>query len=560
MGLAMSSCAVAGLAVEGAGPGVPALTEIAAAAERTARAKTPAMGIKADVAFLADDALRGREAGTPGFDAAADYVVRRFAALGLEPGGDLLAQGGRDWFQAVPMRAVRRITDKAVISVRSANGDDVMLAPLEDYLIGRSMVESAFELTAPAVFAGFGVTAPEENYDDYAGLDVSGKIVFVFTGAPANFDGGKRAFYASGDYKRKTAEQHGAIGFVTLPTHGAEKRQPWARAIAGHHKTAMTWIGPDGQADVSAPGVKATAALSMAGAKRIFSLAGEKYDPQPVMINDGTVERTKRVVLPLTVSLGGETEFSQLTSSNVVGVIEGGDRDLKGQVIVLSAHLDHVGYRTPDNSNGDGVYNGALDNAMGVAALLDAARAFRAGAPPKRTIVFLATTAEEKGLIGADYFARHPSLDGKEIVANINLDMALTLFPFIDVVAFGAERSSLGKIVDDAAASMGVAVIPDPIPEYGIFSRSDHYRFVEQGIPAIYLFVGFGNGGEAVFRDFMKSHYHQPSDDISLPIDYAAAARFARLNYLVAFSAANQPDPPQWVEGDFFGELFAGDN
>jgi len=243
-------------------------------------------------------------------------------------------------------------------------------------------------------------------------------------------------------------------------------------------------------------------------------------------------------------------------SENVVGLLEGSDPKLKSEVVVLSAHLDHLGITPP--VNGDSINNGALDNAAGVATTLEVARLFRAhGKAPKRSLLFLIDTAEEKGLVGAEYYAHNPTVPAKSIVADVDLDMPILTYEFTDVVAFGADRSSIGPSVKKAAGTMNVKLSPDPMPDEGIFTRSDHYRFVEQGVPAVFLITGFANGGEAAFTDFMAKHYHKPSDDMTLPIRFDVGAKFAKLNYEITRELAETPVKPSWNKGDFFGEKYA---
>jgi Zn-dependent M28 family amino/carboxypeptidase len=225
-------------------------------------------------------------------------------------------------------------------------------------------------------------------------------------------------------------------------------------------------------------------------------------------------------------------------------------------VVVLSAHLDHLGITPP--VEGDSINNGALDNAAGVATTLEVAKLFREhGKAPKRTLLFLIDTAEEKGLVGAEYYARNPTVPAKSIVADVDLDMPILTYEFTDVVAFGADRSSIGPAAKKAAGRMNVTLSPDPMPDEGIFTRSDHYRFVEQGVPAVFLITGFANGGEAAFTDFMAKHYHKPSDDMNLPLRFDIGAKFARLNYEITRELAEMPTKPAWNKGDFFGEKFA---
>lgn len=541
--LSLAACATP------SGSDVSVENETATAISRIAAAETSADRIEQDILFLADDLRQGREAGTQGYEDAAKYVAARFENLGLTAAGD------DGWFQSVTLRSATRELETAKMTLTDQSGQQTDFVHLDDYLIGLSMAEASFDVSAPAVFVGYGVSAPEIGHDDFDGVDVRGKIVVAFSGTPGGLDSEKRAFYRSNDYKMRTAAENGAVGFVTLLSASQLERFSWDRLTANPQRARTTWVHPDGIGEISAREIRGTATLSPAGAEKLF--AGTQYsyaDLQKIESADDTP--LPSIDLNKKITLQGSATFSEETSPNVAGMIKGNDPVLANEVLVLTAHLDHVGVNQPRNGGNDFIHNGAMDNAMGVSAMLEAARAFKSGVPPKRTVVFLAVTAEEKGLIGSDYFAHYPTVAKEQIVANVNLDMPLALFPFTDVIAFGAERSSLGAIVQEAAASMNVGVIPDPIPEQGIFTRSDHYRFVEQGIPSVFLFIGFGNGGEEVFSNFMREHYHQPSDDLQLPINYEAAARFADLNYAVARQIADAEKAPSWIEGDFFGELF----
>ncbi|MEL6212176.1 MAG: M28 family metallopeptidase [Pseudomonadota bacterium] len=547
---AVFSALLAGCATDDAPPAYLKVDEAARAAAAAVTGETPAAAmIKTDVDYLAADARAGREAGDEGYDAAARYVAARFAAEGLKPGA------GRRWFQTVTLRAATRDMDAAAMSLTGADGETTAFAHPDDFLIGQSMATPSFDVSGALVFVGHGVVAPEEGYDDYGDIDVAGKIVVAFSGAPQIFDSEKYAFYRSGDYKMKEAAARGAVGYISLPDSAGLKRFPWARRLTFAERARFTWVGPDGVGDIAAPEIRGTAQLSAAGAEKL--LAGEARDFAALLeIADAGKGGFEPFALTKSASLAGASTFEEKKSANVAGIIKGGDPALRDEVVVLTAHLDHVGVHEPRGGGEDKIHNGALDNAMGVATLLNVARSFKNSAPPKRTLMFLAVTAEEKGLLGADYFVHYPTIDADRMVANVNLDMPLTLFEFTDVIAFGAERSSLGEIVRDAASAADIAVIPDPIPEQGVFTRSDHYRFVEKGIPSVFLFLGFGNGGDKIFADFMRDHYHRPSDETSLPIDYASAARFADLNYRVARAVADHATRPVWTEGDFFGERF----
>lgn len=527
--------------------------DTAAAVAHSGAETSAARRIRADVVWLADDAREGREAGTAGYDAAADYVAARFAALGLKPAGE---KGG--WFQQVTLRRSMRNLDLSRLVFAREGAAPAELVNLEDYLITTSAVTLA-EVSAPVVFAGYGVTDPESGHDDYAGLDVKGKIVAVFSGAPADMDSEKRAHYTGQGAKARNAAARGAAAIISLPTIASEKRFNWSMAQRFARNASMTWLHPDGTPNEATPSMKVTATLSVDGARKLFEGAALSFDA--LRDKEAAGETLAGFDLPIIVSMQGGADYEDVKSPNVAGMIEGADPALKHEVVVLTAHLDGVGVEPPRPGQPEGVEvirNGALDNAMGVATMIEAARAFvESGVRPARTIVFLAVTAEEKGLLGAGYYARHPTVPKEAIVANVNLDMPLVLFDFVDVIAFGAERSTLGELVGAAAGSMGIALSPDPVPEQNLFTRSDHYRFVEQGVPSVFLVVGFGNGGDKAFADFLATHYHRAGDDISLPIDYDAAARFAELNYRIARAIAAAPERPRWKEGDFFGEMFA---
>lgn len=246
------------------------------------------------------------------------------------------------------------------------------------------------------------------------------------------------------------------------------------------------------------------------------------------------------------------------TSPNVLGVLRGSDPALRDEYVLLMAHLDHEGIGAVTEGE-DRIFNGAMDNAAGTATMLEVARAFaEAGARPKRSILFAAVTAEEDGLIGSDHLAQHPVIAGGRIVAVVNLDMPILLYDFTDVIAFGAEHSTMGAVVARAGASMGVSLLADPLPEEGLFTRSDHYSFVRRGIPSVFLMTGFGNGGEARFREFLANTYHKPNDEADQPgMDWAAAAKFARLNYRIAREIADGAEAPRWYQGDRYGDEFA---
>ncbi len=520
-----------------------AAAALAAAAPAFAQSEAEAERIKAHVTFLANDLLQGRESGSPGFDIAAAYVASQLAQLGVKPAG---ANGS--YFQPVPMAGFRP-ADEGRFVLKTKAGETPLVFG-EDYVPGRNPLAAETRLSAPVVFVGYGVVAGKR--DDYAGLKVKGKIVAALSGAPKTFQTEERAYYANARTKRLEAEKRGAVGFIYLATPDDERRRPFSNSARQWQNWGMSWRQPDGGTFTPAGATPQVASFSVQGARKLFAGAPKTYE-EVTAIAEAT-GAPPRFALPLALDLAIKTELKTVESANVVGLIEGADPVLKNEVVVLSAHLDHIGVTAP--VNGDAINNGALDNAGGVATTLEVARAFKTGRAPRRTLLFLLNTGEEKGLVGAEYFARNPPTSSP-MVANVNLDMPILTYDFVDVVAFGAERSSLGPAVQRAAARMNVKLSPDPLPEEGLFTRSDHFRFVEQGVPSVFLMTGFENGGQAAFTTFLRDNYHKPSDDLPLPIRYDVGAKFARLNYEIARELADGDVRPAWNKGDFFGNLFA---
>ncbi|MAX01027.1 MAG: aminopeptidase [Sphingomonas sp.] len=501
--------------------------------------------MKAHVMFLASDAMRGRDAGSEEYDIAAQYVASQFYAAGLKPAG-----GDGSYLQHVPLIGYKPAGEgKFSLTI---GGETIPLTYGEDYLPSGNAAKDLTEVSGKLVFVGQGIVAPQYSHDDYAGVNVKGKIVALVRGAPDSFDGEERAHYGSTATKLVEAAKHGAIGAVMLMPPG----DSLARMKGYVDHESVTWADADGNGHVAAP---QTPMLGMIGGEAATRLiAAAKVDPKAMhsAIENGTF---RAIAFPATLNAEVKTERRRIESSNVAGMIPGGDPAVKDQVVVLSAHLDHVGVGKPDAS-GDTIYNGAMDNAVGIASLIEEAKRFQsAKKPPRRSILFLAVTAEEKGLVGSDYFANHPTVPKKNIVADVNLDMPIITYPFEDVIAFGAERSTLGPIVKKAAADAGVAFSPDPMPDMGLFVRSDHYRFVQQGIPSVFLWPGEKGPGKEAVEDFFANHYHQASDQIDKNgVDWKQGVRFVDVNYQIAREIADADKRPAWKKGDFFGTLYNG--
>jgi hypothetical protein len=511
-----------------------------------------AAAVRAHVEFLADDLLKGRDTGSEGHEIAARYVASQFDGLGLKPGGD-----DDGWYQRIAFQKTERAPTPASLTVTGPGGQE-SFTHAGDVLVGVNAAEPHLDLTAPLVFVGYGLENQRFGLNDYAGLDVRGKIVVTLRGYPKGLPSEEGAHLSA--TKAMIAQKHGAIAMLSLGTLQSMKARPWARMVQFADEPDFTWVSPEGKPFDQAPGIRAAASLNDPAAEAIFAGA-----PQSVAairkIADRKGGKPRGFALRTSARIKADSVSQRVTSPNVVAILPGSDPILKNEYVVLSAHLDHIGVsaaKPGDPATKDRINNGALDNGAGIATMLEVARAM-AGAPqkPRRSIIFLASTGEEKGLLGADYFARHPTVPIKQIVGNVDLDMPLLLYPFTDVVAFGADHSTLGPIVAQAVKPMGVTLSPDPMPQETIFVRSDHYMFVKQGVPAVFLATGFSNGGEQAWGDFLSGNYHHPGDDMNQPIDWDAGARFAEANYRITRAMADGDTPPRWFANDFFGDLFA---
>ncbi|TGX53728.1 M20/M25/M40 family metallo-hydrolase [Sphingomonas gei] len=504
--------------------------------------------LEAHVRFLASDALRGREAGTHEYDIAAEYVAAQMLALGLKPG----AEGS--WFQPVGLAAYKP-AEKAKWTL-TRGGTAIPLQFGIDFVNQGIATTPAFAAEGQIVFAGYGLVYPEGKRDDYRGLDVRGKIVAIYAGVPEGLPGEVAAHLGDDDQKARLAAARGARAVVIVESLERRSEFPIEAMAPYYDFERTTWIGADGKAHILSPGAPVVGLLGQAGAEKLF--AGSRIRWRDVLGAELSGTRMPTGPLAGTLKVAAKTNVRTTRSSNVVGILPGSDPALRGEFVVLSAHLDHMGVGEPEK--GDAIYNGALDNAAGVAAMLEVAHAFQAsGKPPRRSILFVALTAEEKGLVGSSYFAARPGLPaGGALVADINLDMPILTYPLQDIVVLGGERSSLGAAYAAAAAAEGLRVVPDPAPEEMFFVRSDHYSFVQAGVPAVSIDSGPGGPGAAAQQEFLASHYHKPSDDLSLAIDWAAAAKFTRVNYAAARAIADADARPRWNKGDFFGVAFGG--
>ena len=521
--------------------GPPAAGDLAVSASR----------IEADVRFLADDLLEGREAGTRGYDLAALYVSSQYRLLGLEPAGE-----AGSYFQSVPMLRGLREKEGARFAI-TRDGRTTEFAFESDFLPGVNYTAGAADVTAPLVFVGQAVRAPELQHDDFAGVDVKGRIAVVLDNAPARFPVDQRAYYASSTEKLRELERLGAVGVIFLGDPVNEKKRPWALDAPNWRRPGMRRLDAQGRPVDDFPGLAVRVAGNVKLADALF--AGSPHTPAEVfaMLEAGTL---RGFDLAGTATLASRAKLERVESRNVIARLPGSDAQLSTEHVVFTAHLDHVGIGVPHD--GDSIYNGAQDNAVGVATMLEAARLLAADpVRPKRSSLFIALTAEEKGLLGAFHFAAEPTVPAASLVANVNMDMPLLLADVTDVIPVGIEHSTLEAVAQRAVADAGLTLTPDPFPEEVVFVRSDQYAFVRQGVPAIYLLAGVtlrdGSDGGGMFTDWLSHHYHLPSDDLSQPIHWQGAARLAYVNYRIGLAIGNDPRRPAWKPGDFFGGKFA---
>jgi Zn-dependent M28 family amino/carboxypeptidase len=518
--------------------------------EKAAGAKIDENLLRAHVRFLADDLLEGRGPGARGGLIAAKYIAANFEALGLEP-----AAANRSYFQQVQMIGTR--TDPAnQLVVKGGAGESAAEFKLgDDFVAGTELEQNVVPINGDLVFVGHGILSPENKWDDYKGLDVRGKIVMIMVNdppatsdEPGLFGGRALTYYGRWTYKFEEAARRGAAGAILIHTNDSAGygwnvvRNSWSAETFG--------LLPNGKT----PTLKMKSWVTDAVARKIAELSGQNLDQLRL---SATKRDFRPVVLNAKVITTLKFQSQRLASPNVVGIVPGDDPALKNEYIVYSAHWDHLGI--VPGQPGDNIYNGAVDNATGIAGILGIARAYRAlGVKPRRSILFIATTAEEQGLLGAEYYIRNPLVPLQQTKANINLDSMNVLGTTTDMMPLGADRSTIGKIIDEIAKENNLTVSPDAHPEQGHFYRSDHFPFAKAGIPAVNFEPGtkfFGHSDkwtEEQIDDYRLNRYHQPSDEYSPNWNFSGMVQQARLAFWIGLRAANAKDAPQWNKGDEF--------
>jgi Zn-dependent M28 family amino/carboxypeptidase len=491
------------------------------------------------IAVLASDAYQGRLTGSPGYLKAAGYVADHFKAAGLKPAGD-----AGSYFQDVDLIS-QTIDDDASRVTLTAGGAERTLAIGEDLVLGTRILQPK-TITAPLVFIGYGLALPEASYDDFAAQDLKGRIAVTISGGPDTLTGALKA-HSRAYATWKAAEKAGAVGLISIPNpHSMDI--PWARLRLLAKQSGMSIADPRFQ---DAKGPRLTATVNPASAEALFAASGHTF-AQVLALSDA---HKPIAGFPLNATLTADVaaKVTPVTAPNVVGLLPGSDPALADEYVVVSAHLDHLGVGAP--IDGDPIYHGAMDNASGVASLLEVARDLAAGgSPPKRSVLFVAVTGEEKGLLGSRYFAENPTVERRAIVADINMDEFLPLYPLRDLTALGETESTLGADVRAVAQAEGYGVLPDGEPDRNLFVRSDQYSFIRVGIPSIALMFGHAPGSkeDAIVADWNHHRYHAPQDNLTQPVDREAASRFNAYLEALITRIADAPDRPRWLDGSFF--------
>jgi hypothetical protein len=522
----------------------PGLTEAVAPGARAAADGIRPEAIAGHIRFLADHLLEGGEPGGRGYQLAARYVAAQLQGLGAQPAGE-----NGTWFQPVVLKGA--FVRSASLEISGSEGGSAALVKDRDFTASAELDRGVAEIEAPLVFAGHGLEVVDYHYDDFAGVDVRGKVVVVLAGAPRSdrpdfFPSLASDVYGDGEHARKALKRRGALAVLAVWTPVREALIPFPRLVQHGRFESMRLA--------SEPAELPHLLLSGAAFESLLRRAGRTETLQSLVEACARGE-PRPFDLGLRARLRIDSPLRTLASVNVVGLLPGDPKSpTTSEVVVYGAHLDHMGVGPA--VDGDTIYNGASDDAAGVASLLETARAFtKLPRPPARSVLFLFVTAEERGLLGSKWFADHPTLPRDRIVANVDVDAAYPIRPLRDVVTIGWDHSSLRSDVERAAYALRLQISPDPEPDQNYFVRADNYSFVRQGIPA--LQTNNGQAGltaeqKAADEAFWRKRYHQPQHEFEPSRDWTPFADLTRFNFLLGLSIAQRADRPAWNPGDWF--------
>jgi len=498
------------------------------------------------VTFLADDSLEGRNTGSEGLRKAQAYAVEQLQKGGFQP-------AGTDGFYQ-PIHFTQFQVDESKSSLALvANGQSQPVSFSDDAFISSRATRSSVNVAAPLVFIGYGLKIPEKSLDEVAGVDLKGKIVVYLAGSPSDIPTALASHYQTAPERWKSLHAAGAIGTIAIP-NPASMDIPWSRISVNRNQPSMDLADPE---FYETPGLQLGVTFNPASAEKLFAGSGHTFAEIAALGKD----RKPLPHFPLTVSLDAKAtiQTTAVESANIVAKLTGSDPVLKNEFVVLSAHIDHLGIGAP--INGDRIYNGAMDDGSGSALVLDEAASLKAHPEQvRRSLLLVLVTAEEKGLLGSKYFAAHPTVPLKSIVADVNVDMFLPIVPLKILKVEGIEESDLGSRAAAIAQSMGIKPIADPEPLRNAFIRSDQYSFIKKGVPAVKVDIGFelGTPEQKIFKDWLTNRYHAPSDDVNQPVDLASAALYEEFTRRLLLETANSSARPQWKAESFF-RRYAGD-
>jgi Zn-dependent M28 family amino/carboxypeptidase len=543
----LSLMALLGLTLQAQQPAMPELPAIPGvpAAARQAAASIDPEKIGAHVQFLASDLLEGRGPGTRGGQLAAEYIATQFALAGARPAGE-----NGTYFQKVPLMAVHTEVDKTSFTLVPGSGAPIQLKYGDDYLTKDQTGAPTADIDAPIVFVGYGIDAPEYHWNDYAGVDVKGKILLVIVNQPPSnddhfFNGKALTYYGRWTYKYEEAARRGALGVLII--HRTDLASYGWEVLLNSESTEVSYLQGDPLSNL-----RAASWIQIDVARKLFAAVGMNVDQ---MINAAGKRGFKSVELPLRLQARITSRVRKYESANVIAMVRGADSS-PGSNVIYSAHYDHLGIDPA--AVGDKIFHGAADNATGCGILMEMARAYAsAKTPPPRNVYFASVTAEEQNLLGSKYLGMHPPEPIRDFTLDLNFDELLPIGVPTSVVANGSERTSFYPVVEKTAAALGLQIQPDRAPMAGIYYRSDHFSFARFGVPSFSvdegtLFAGHtAEWGNRQKEDYDDHRYHRPTDIYEPNMDFRADAKLAQFGFLLGWQALSSA-PVTWNPGDEF--------
>jgi Zn-dependent M28 family amino/carboxypeptidase len=538
-----------GVAIGLMGLGIFAVAHRASGQARTSNAQvvTPEIDkekIRAHVKFLASDLLEGRGTGQRGGDIAAEYIATHFALYGLKPAGD-----NGTYFQNVPMVAVKTLPE-TTFRFEEAGGKSFEAKNLDDFVTSNESQTETADIDAPLVFVGYGIKAPEYDWDDYKTVDLKGKVAVVFVNEPSSddpefFKGKALTYNGRWTYKYEETARRGAV--ATLIIHRTDLASYGWDVVRNTWGKERSYLKRD-----TTPKLQAAAWIQLETARKIFGMVDLDLDK---VFERAQTRDFKPLQLPIRLKAHLASQLRPFVSRNVLGLLPGTDAALNQEAVLYTAHYDHLGI--DPSLKGDNIYNGAVDNATGCGILLELARVW-SGKPSLRSVLFASVTAEEQGLLGSEYLGKHSPIPAGKIMVDLNFDAVAPLGTPEEVEVTGAERTTFYGVVIATARELHLGIRPDPRPEAGHYYRSDHFSLARVGVPAFSINEGIkyaghpAEWGEAQLKDYTEHRYHQPSDEYSPDMDFTGDALIAKFGFLLGSRAAVFPEAIGWLAGDEF--------